>query len=95
MFEKLFKKDTDDKQIERLTFEQLTLQEKGLILVYRECNHNILKACSQILTTFAEKQGHPLQFTVTTDKEQRYVIDVYVEGTKIEGTKQDENPKSK
>ena len=89
MFEKLFKKDTDDKQIERLTFEQLTLQEKGLILVYRECNHNILKACSQILTTFAEKQGHPLQFTVTTDKEQRYVIDVYVEGTK-----QDENPKS-
>ena len=89
MFEKLLHKDTDDKEVERLTFEQLTLQEKGLILVYRECNHNILKACSQILTTFAEKQGHPLQFTVTTDKEQRYVIDVYVEGTK-----QDENPKS-
>ena len=79
MFEKLFKKDTDDKQIERLTFEQLTLQEKGLILVYRECNHDILKACSQILTMFTEKQGHHLQFTVTTDKEQRYVIDVYVE----------------
>lgn len=89
MFEKLLNKDSDDKE-----FKQLTLQEKGLILVYRECNHNILKACSQILTIFAEKQGHPLQFTVTTDKEQRYVIDVYVEGTKIEGTKQDENPKS-
>lgn len=84
MFEKLLNKDSDDKE-----FKQLTLQEKGLILVYRECNHNILKACSQILTIFAEKQGHPLQFTVTTDKEQRYVIDVYVEGTK-----QDENPKS-
>ena len=94
MFEKLFKKDTDDKQIERLTFEQLTLQEKGLILVYRECHHNILKTCSKILTIFAEQQGYPLQFTVITDKEQRYVIDVYVEGTKIEGTKQDENPKS-
>ncbi|MBQ9258313.1 MAG: hypothetical protein IJ187_00485 [Neisseriaceae bacterium] len=84
MFEKLLNKDSDDKE-----FKQLTLQEKGLILVYRECNHNILKACSQILTIFAEKQGHPLQFTVTTDKEQRYVIDVYVEGTK-----QDENTKS-
>ncbi|MBR5940479.1 MAG: hypothetical protein IKZ88_04410 [Neisseriaceae bacterium] len=84
MFEKLLNKDSDDKE-----FKQLTLQEKGLILVYRECNHNILKACSQILTIFAEKQGHPLQFTVTTEKEQRYVIDVYVEGTK-----QDENPKS-
>lgn len=84
MFEKLLNKDSDDKE-----FKQLTLQEKGLILVYRECNHNILKACSQILTIFAEKQGHPLQFTITTDKEQRYVIDVYVEGTK-----QDENTKS-
>lgn len=89
MFEKLLNKDSDDKE-----FKQLTLQEKGLILLYRECHHNILKTCSHILTIFAEKQGHPLQFTVTTDKEQRYVIDVYVEGTKIEGTKQDENPKS-
>lgn len=56
MFEKLFKKDTDDKEVERLTVEQLTHQETGIILAYRNCKHDVILLSTTMLAAFAEEK---------------------------------------